>query len=94
VGFQGAIVRVSPQCFRDLRRACSGKNILVVNLLYNQTAPVNRLRLVLTTRKNMSSAESPGGIQGRLECRSGETFGLLDPWGDNRGQAVLNYPTG
>jgi hypothetical protein len=75
VGFQGAIVRVSPQCFRDLRWACSGKNILVVNLLYNQTAPVNRLRLVLTTRKNMSSAESPGGVRREMKPDTEQPFG-------------------
>jgi hypothetical protein len=33
VGFRGAIVGVSPHCFRDPAAACPGENMLIVNIL-------------------------------------------------------------
>jgi hypothetical protein len=33
VGFRGAIVGVSPHCFRDTAAACPGENRLIVNIL-------------------------------------------------------------
>jgi hypothetical protein len=33
VGFRGAIVGVSPHCFRDPAAACPGENRLIVNIL-------------------------------------------------------------